>query len=135
MDSGNKLQRELRLLLLDMYFRANAGHIGCSLSCIDILIAIYFRVKKKDDVVILSKGHAAASLYACLHTAGEITKEQLMTFYHDGTRLPAHPAPSSFSGIPFATGSLGHGFPIAAGAAKTAKLKKTKQHCYVVMSD
>ena len=51
-------QKELRKKLLALYYNANAGHIGCSLSCIDLLIAL-FHIKTANERVILSKGHDA----------------------------------------------------------------------------
>ena len=128
-------KRNLRLKILEMYFSVNAGHIGCSLSCIDLLIAIFFKLKSKNDTFILSKGHAAAALYSCLNATGEISNEDILTYYKDGTKLPAHPAPKTFDSIPFGTGSLGHGFPLAAGVAKAKKIKKENSYVYVLMSD
>lgn len=130
-----KWQGTLRLKILNMYFKANAGHIGCSLSCIDLMIASLMSHKHKDEVFILSKGHAAASLYACLHELGEISDELLSTYYKEGTVLPAHPAPNKISGIPFATGSLGHGLPIALGIAQANKILGNDETTYVLMSD
>jgi len=129
------LQGKLRLKMLDLYKMANAGHIGCSLSCIDILIASLILRKIESDDFILSKGHAAGALYVCLNYKGELTDEQLMTYYKNGTSLPAHPAAGKHAGIPFATGSLGHGLPIGCGIAKANKIKKTDGYVYVVMSD
>lgn len=126
---------ELRLKILGLYHKANAGHIGCSLSCIDLMIAILFLNKSPEDTFILSKGHAAAALYACLNTLGEITDEELDTFYLDGTTLPAHPAPQQYKGIPFATGSLGHGLPIAAGIAHAAKIREEETYSFALLSD
>lgn len=128
--SGN-----LRLKILGLYHKANAGHIGCSLSCIDLMIAILFLNKSQEDTFILSKGHAAAALYACLNTLGEISDEELDTFYLDGTTLPAHPAPQQYKGIPFATGSLGHGLPIATGIAHAAKVKGEESFSFALLSD
>lgn len=125
----------LKLKTLELYYKANAGHIGCSLSCIDLMGVILFQHIKENDKFILSKGHATASLYACLFHLGEITQEVLDTFYKNGTALSAHPAPNKFKSIPFAIGSLGHGFPIAAGIAKAKKLKNEKTYIYVIMSD
>jgi transketolase len=123
------------LKILGLYHQAHAGHIGCSLSCIDLMIGILLMNKKPNDTFILSKGHAAASLYACLHYLGEISDEQLATYYLDGTSLPAHPAPGQYAGIPFATGSLGHGFPIATGIAHAAKLRKEDSYAFALLSD
>jgi transketolase len=127
--------KNCRLKILEMYYKAHAGHIGCSLSCIDLMASVFFKFKKDDDKFILSKGHAAVSLYVCLHEVGEIKEDDLLTFYKDGTTLPAHPAPGSFNGISFANGSLGHGFPVAAGIAKAKKLKGDHSKVYVLMSD
>lgn len=129
------LQRKLRLELLYYYHRANAGHIGASLSCIDLLIASLVLEKKTKDTFILSKGHAALALYVCLHHLGEITDAEMDTFYKDGTKLPAHPAAGHFASIPFALGSLGHGFPIAVGVAKADQLRNAEQLTFVLMSD
>ena len=130
-----KLQGTLRLKILEMYFTANAGHIGCSLSCIDLMIGSLISHRKENEVFLLSKGHAAASLYACLHELGEISDEVLATYYKNGTTLPAHPAPNKIKGIPFATGSLGHGLPIASGIAQANKILQNDEYTYVLMSD
>lgn len=129
------LQGTLRLRVLDLYRRANAGHIGCSLSCLDLLIATLIAHKTESEVFLLSKGHAAAALYACLHELGEITDEQLGTFYQNGTALSAHPAPNQVRSIPFATGSLGHGLPIGTGVAQANVLLGSDDFTYVLMSD
>ena len=130
-----KLQGTLRIKILEMYFKANAGHIGSSLSCVDLMIGSLISHRRENEVFLLSKGHAAASLYACLHELGEISDEVLTTFYKNGTILPAHPAPNKIKGIPFATGSLGHGLPISIGIAQANKILKNDQFTYVLMSD
>jgi transketolase len=130
-----QLQGKLRLKILEMYFNANAGHIGCSLSCVDLMIGSLITHRKDTEIFILSKGHAAASLYACLHELGEISDVTLKTFYQNGTTLPAHPAPNKIKGIPFATGSLGHGLPIAIGIAQANKILENDEYTYVLMSD
>lgn len=135
MNDPKQLSGALRLKILGIYHKANAGHIGCSLSCVDLMIAVLFFQKSKEDTFILSKGHAAAALYACLNVAGEITDEELDTFYQDGTSLPAHPAPRQFKGIPFATGSLGHGLPIATGIAHAAKVSGEETYSFALLSD
>jgi transketolase len=128
------IQGKLRSRILGLHHMAGSGHIGCSLSCIDLLIAI-FNIKSPEDSFILSKGHAATALYSILNEFGEIGDEALATFYNNGTTLPAHPAPLSYPAIPFATGSLGHGLPIAAGIAKANKIKGNNQLSFVLMSD
>lgn len=129
-----KLQGRLRNKILGLHYTAHSGHIGCSLSCIDIMIAI-LTAKGVTDHFILSKGHAASALYAILNELGEIPDEAMTTFYKNGTTLPAHPAALKYAAIPFATGSLGHGMPIATGVAKAKKLKNDAAISYVLMSD
>lgn len=131
----HQISGELRLKILGLYHQANAGHIGCSLSCIDLMLAVLLLNKTERDTFILSKGHAAAALYACLNETGEISDQDLETFYKEGTTLPAHPAPQQYKGIPFATGSLGHGLPIATGIAHAAKVSQEQAYSYVLVSD
>jgi len=135
LNDPKQLSGALRLKILGLYHKANAGHIGCSLSCIDLMISVLFLNKTTDDTFILSKGHAAAALYACLNELGEITDDELATFYQDGTTLPAHPAPRQYKGIPFATGSLGHGLPIATGIAHAAKVSEDGSYSFALLSD
>jgi transketolase len=130
-----QLQGQLRLNILEMYNRAHAGHIGCSLSCIDLMIATLILRKRPQDTFLLSKGHAAAALYICLHHLGELTDDDLATFYQNDTTLPAHPAPNKHKGIPFATGSLGHGLPIGTGIAQAGKMLGDDSRVFVLMSD
>lgn len=99
------------------------------------MIATLILRKREQDTFLLSKGHAAASLYACLNHLGEIPDEVLATYYLNGTTLPAHPAPDKHRGIPFATGSLGHGLPIGSGIAHASKLLGDDARVYVLMSD
>ncbi len=129
------LAGQLRLNVLGLYNQANAGHIGCALSCIDLMIATLILRKREQDTFMLSKGHAAAALYTCLHYLGDISDAELATYYQNGTTLPAHPAPNQHKGIPFATGSLGHGLPIGAGIAHANKLLGNDGRVFVLLSD
>lgn len=117
-----------------MYYTAKCGHIACSLSCLDI-INVIFNQKTKDDVFIMSKGHAAGALYVVLNDRGEISDEMLTTFYRDGTKLAGHPSVGTSKEIPFALGSLGHGLPIATGIAYSNKLNGNRNKTFVLMSD
>jgi len=128
------LQGSLRAKILELHYKASSGHIGCSLSCIDIMISV-LKYKEPGDTFILSKGHAASALYTMLNETGEIPDEVMETFYKDATTLPAHPAPLKYAAIPFATGSLGHGLPIGTGIAKAKKLQSVPGSSYVLMSD
>ena len=126
----------IRKTFLAMHHRAKSGHIGTGLSAIDILTFLYKRWLAPDDSFILSKGHGASSLYATLHHCGILTDAELETYYKDGTLLPAHPAAGAFVAIPAATGSLGHGLPIAAGMAYARKnIHKTTSRVVALLSD
>jgi transketolase len=140
MTSENTIRLRTRALsikrrFLKMYKAANAGHLGSSLSCAELLTVAKFSWMKGDDKLILSKGHAAACLYSVLAEAGEITEEQIDSFYKNNTILPAHPPVNKIPGIPFATGSLGHGLPIAAGFGLSAKLSGSGVKTYCITSD
>lgn len=118
-----------------MYKAANAGHVGCSLSCLEIITFVKFGLMKEEDELVLSKGHAAALLYSTLAEAGVISDQEIATFYKNGTHLSAHPPVNKIKGIPFATGSLGHGLPIAAGLGLAGKLRKNNKKIYCITSD
>jgi transketolase len=118
-----------------MYKKANAGHVGCSLSCLEIITFIKFELMKTGDEIVLSKGHAAALLYSVLAEDGVLSEGDIETFYQNGTWLSAHPPVNKIKGIPFATGSLGHGLSIAAGFGLAGKLKKNNKKIYCITSD
>lgn len=125
----------IRKRLINMYKTANAGHVGCSLSCLEIITFIKFHLMKSDDELILSKGHAAALLYSVLAEDGVISEEEIQSFYKDGTILSAHPPVNKIKSIPFATGSLGHGLSIAAGMGLANKFKKKDKKIFCITSD
>jgi transketolase len=122
--------------LLALYKGVNAGHIGSSLSCLEILVELCFRRMAGDDVLLLSKGHAAGALYTTLSLSGRMPEPALETFYQDGTLLSAHPPCSGeIAAIPFGTGSLGHGLGLACGIAFSQQFTGRKFQVYVVLSD
>ena len=126
----------IRRKFLRMHFEARSGHLGSGLSAIDLLTYLYGSWLRSADKLILSKGHAASSLYATLHHFGRLTDAELDSYYKDDTLLPAHPAPNGVSAIPVATGSLGHGLPIAAGMAYSFKhLAQSGARVACLMSD
>lgn len=138
------LQRDakaIRKILLTLHHRARSGHIGSGLSCVDLLAFLYRSWLRNagspdGDVFILSKGHAASALYATLSHFGHLPEELLAQYYGNGTILPAHPAPGALPHIPAATGSLGHGLPIATGLAFAEKvLAKGTRRIACLVSD
>ena len=129
----------VRRQVLEMIVNAGKGHIGGSLSCVEILVALYYtgflNLKGEDrDIFILSKGHACASLYAILADLGYFPIDELMTFAQEGSRLEAHPT-LLVPGIEVSTGSLGHGLSIGTGIALADKMLVRKRKVVVLMSD
>jgi transketolase len=128
-------RNSIRKRVIKMYKEANAGHVGCSLSCLEIITFIKFQLMKEHDDLILSKGHAAALLYSVLAEEGIITEKDIETFYKNGTYLSAHPPVNKIRKIPFATGSLGHGLSLAAGLGLASKLKNQDKNVFCITSD
>jgi transketolase len=120
---------------LSMYKKANAGHIGSSLSCAELLVFLKYAWMKADDTLILSKGHAVAALYSLLAELGRLTESEIDTYYDEGTRLPALPPFNAIAEIPLATGSLGHGLSVSAGMALGARLNRRERRVFCVTSD
>jgi transketolase len=127
--------RTARKRLLQMHYESRVGHIGGNLSALDILMAVHHKVLEKDDVFVLSKGHAAGALYVTLWSMGKLTDDDLKQFHADHSRLSGHPAPNWIPSIPFATGSLGHGLPIANGIALGKVLQNQPGRVICLLSD
>lgn len=135
---------EMRKDIIRMLTEAGSGHPGGSLSCIDILTALYFKIMRHDpakpkwpdrDRFILSKGHGAPALYAALAYSGYFAKEQLMTLRKLGSPLQGHPDMRRLPGIEASTGSLGQGLSVGVGIALAGKMDKKDYRTYVVISD
>ena len=126
--------RRAKLRLLRMHWEAGVGHIGGNLSCLDILICLHRRMTPS-DLFVLSKGHAAGALYVALWSIGALTDEDLDTFHGENTRLAGHPPPNGIPQILFATGSLGHGLPLAAGVALGRQIRNEPGRTFCLVSD
>jgi transketolase len=130
----------IRRIIVAESKRANVGHIGSALSIADILAALYSGIlnlpadRSQQDRVVLSKGHAALALYAALELTGHVPAGTTGTYCADGTLLGVHPE-RDLHAVDFCTGSLGHGLPIAAGAALAARLQRSMRRAFVVLSD
>lgn len=118
-------------------------HLGGSMSAVEILVALYFAVLRVDpaaprrigrDTFILSKGHAAAALYAVLAERGFLDPAELTTYGLAGGRLAGHPL-RRVPGVEFATGSLGHGLALGAGTALSDRLRGRLARTYVLLGD
>ena len=138
------IARTIRGRLVQMSHDSGAPHLGSSLSCVDILVAAYWGVMNLDpdnhmdpkrDRLLLSKGHAAPALYACLAYRGFFSPKELQDYSTYGSRLAQHPAPNSVPGVEAATGSLGHGLSMGVGIAIAANILGQNFKTYVVLSD
>jgi transketolase len=134
----------LRYQAIQMSHAAGTPHLGSVLSCIDILVAAYWRALRIDpgapgaptrDRFVLSKGHAAPALYATLAARGFFPNAWLDSFATHGSRLAEQPAPHCAPGVELATGSLGHGLPVAAGFSLAGRIQRQTYRTIVVMSD
>ncbi len=139
--------RELAYLIrkhcVEMTGRANASHIGSSLSMADLLAVLYAKVLRYDpdrpswdgrDRFILSKGHGCAALYAVLAERGYFPVADLETFYQNGSRLAGHTM-HNIPGVELSAGSLGHGLPVATGMALAAKRDGKTHTIFCMLSD
>ena len=104
----------IRKKILDLSMKVSALHIGGSFSSVELIERIFFKLKKKDDVFILSKGHAGILLYTVLNIKGKISKKEYNLYCKKDGKLGVHPDYGNF-GIAASTGSLGHGLGLAAG--------------------
>jgi transketolase len=129
--------------ILQMIYRAGAGHTGGSLSCVDILNVLYndvmvitpanFHLVERDHYV-QSKGHAVEALYAVLAERGFFPLSDLDTLERLGSRYSGHPS-RKVTGIEQNTGALGHGLALAAGMALAAKLDGRPHRVFCLMGD
>ncbi|MFJ4186816.1 1-deoxy-D-xylulose-5-phosphate synthase N-terminal domain-containing protein [Kitasatospora sp. NPDC089509] len=114
--------REARRLIIDMAAGPRGCHLGGSLSVTDVLIAALHRAGQDEGTrVVLSKGHAAAALYAALHVSGVLPENPAPLYADPGHHFTGHPN-HAVPGVLFPTGSLGHGLPYAAGWALARRL-------------
>ncbi len=144
LQSLNLAALEIREATLEMIFNAQSGHPGGSLSCVDVLVALYGKVLHHDpknpnwdgrDFFILSKGHAAPALYATLAQYGYFDKSVLATLRKFGSPLQGHPERGLVPGIEVSTGALGMGLAISVGIALGLKLDDKSNRVHVILGD
>lgn len=125
--------------IVNMCAGPDGGHLGGSLSLVEILTTLYFGVLRIDparpaaadrDILLLSKGHGALALYAVLAERGFFPVEELTTFGQPGSRLMGHPV-RAVPGVEMPTGALGHGLALGNGFALAARDRR----CFVIMGD
>jgi transketolase len=141
LDERSKYLRRLVVRALD---KGERGHIGSSMSLVELLRVLYddvlrFRPSepkwRERDRMILSKGHGCIALYVMLADKGFIPLETLDTFCHRNSILGGHPESGKIPGVEASTGALGHGLSIGVGMALAARMQKRDSRVFVVMGD
>ncbi len=139
-----KTARAVRLDIVRMIGLAGSGHPGGSLSCVDILVCLYFykmrhRPQEPDwpgrDRFVLSKGHAAPALYAVLARCGYFDREELWGLRKLGSILQGHPDRLKTPGVEVSTGSLGQGLSAACGMAMALRMDASPARVYALIGD
>ena len=139
-----ELARSTRKLILESLAEAGSGHPGGSLSAVELLVTLYFKVMHYDpknpkwedrDRFFLSKGHAAPLLYALMAHAGYFPVDQLTTLRKLDSPLQGHPERRRLAGVEASTGSLGQGISIGIGMALAARMDGKESRVYVLTGD
>lgn len=138
-DKAKKIRRHV----INIIYQAGSGHVGGSLSSVDVLTVLYFHTMRHNpldpkwedrDRFVLSKGHAAPALYATLAERGYFPIGELSSLRKIGSRLQGH-ADIRVPGVEVSTGSLGQGLSIACGIALGGKISKKNFKVYVLLGD
>jgi len=139
-----EMAKKLRRHIISMIGKAGSGHPGGSLSAVEIVTALYFKVLRHNpsntcwsdrDRFILSKGHAAPLLYAALAEAGYFPVEELLTLRQLDSHLQGHTDRTACSGVEMSAGALGQGLSFAIGIALAGRLNSQSYRVYVLLGD
>ena len=138
------LAADLRIDALTAVHSGKSGHPGGSLSMMDMLAYLYFKVLRADpkaprdpdrDRFVLSKGHCTPALYAVLSSRGYFPKDELLGFRQTGRMLQGHPDMKGTPGVDMSTGSLGQGLSAACGIALAAKVRSKGYRVFAILGD
>lgn len=146
LDKLKKLATQIRRDIVRMVHGCQSGHPGGSLGCTEYFVALYFHIMKHDpsfkmdgkgeDLFFVSNGHISPVWYSTLARAGYFDVKELATFRKLDSRLQGHPAThEKLPGIRVASGSLGQGLSVAAGAAQAKKLNGDDRFVFCLMGD
>ncbi|MEG0872760.1 MAG: transketolase [Clostridia bacterium] len=134
--------KQIRNDIIDMVYSAGSGHLGGSLSCVDILVCLYHEIMNLEnsidgtrvDKFVLSKGHGAPAYYAVLASKGFIPEEDLKNLRRYDSYLEGHPS-NKINGVDSSSGSLGQGLSIANGMALANKISGRDGYVYALLGD
>lgn len=141
-----EMATQVRRDIVRMVHKVQSGHPGGSLGCTDYLTALYFSVMNRkpgfdmdgegEDLFFLSNGHISPVFYSVLARSGYFPVSELATFRHLNSRLQGHPATHEhLPGVRIASGSLGQGLSVAAGAAMAKKMNGDQSLVYSLHGD
>ncbi len=140
-----QIAKDVRVSIIEMLCEAKSGHPGGSLSCVELLTALWFSEMKgvsdapnyddNRDRFVMSKGHGVPTLYAILAKKGFIETAELMTLRKLDSRLQGHPDRNRLPIVEASTGSLGQGLSVAQGLALGFKLDKKSHRVFCLMGD
>lgn len=139
-----KKSKEIRIKTIEMIGNLGVGHIGGSLSIVEVLTVLYYEKMHIDplnpkltdrDKLVLSKGHAGPALYATLADKGFFPEEWLLTLNKGGTNLPSHCDMNRTPGIDMTTGSLGQGLSAAIGLCLSNRIDKINRSVFAIIGD
>jgi transketolase len=135
---------KIRKHVIEMLYLAKSGHPGGSLSAVEAIVSLYFHHMRHNpknpndpdrDRFVLSKGHAAPTLYAALAECGYFDVKELKLLRQINCMLQGHPVCHHIPGVEASTGSLGHGLSFAIGIALAGKLDKKDYRVYAMVGD
>lgn len=139
------LSNHFRVQIIEMLTEAKSGHPGGSLSCIDLVTALWFHemrgvesastLSPDRDRFVLSKGHAVPALYVALAKKGFFPESDLMTLRKTGSPLQGHPDRVRMPIVEASTGSLGQGLSVAQGIALGLRMQGHKSRVYCLLGD
>jgi len=138
------MAKKLRRHVILMTGKVGSGHPGGSLSAVEIIVALYFRLLRHNpanpgwpdrDRFVLSKGHAAPVLYAALAECGYFPVETLGTLRTLGSSLQGHCDMTCTPGVDMTAGSLGQGLSAGIGMALAGRLDQRDYRVYVLLGD
>lgn len=144
MQNLNIIASVVRQDILRMSFNAKSAHVGGALSCVEILVALYFEIlhvnpkipeDPKRDRLVFSKAHDAKALFSVLCRRGYFNESVLLGYEMNDGLLPGHSTRHCVPGVEVSAGSLGHGLSMASGMALGGKLAKKKFRVFAVLSD
>ena len=139
-----EIAKRLRRHIITMTGKAGSGHPGGSLSAVEIVTTLYFRLLRHKpldpqwcdrDRFILSKGHAAPLLYAALAECGYFPVDELSTLRQLDSRLQGHTDRTVTPGVEMSAGALGQGLSFAIGIALAGRLNSQSYRAYVLLGD